>query len=369
MLFSRRRFLQTTGTSLLLSPAHRLSAQAPPAFPIAPLGKEAGGFSEVSIVHGDDRRKNVCAALEAINDQILPALRRKKYVVIKPNIVNTVNQLASTHVDALRGIVDYLAPRFKGPIVIAEASAGDTMEGYENFHYNRLPGEYRDKKISLVDLNREGRFETVAVIDYDLHVTPVRLAARLLDPDAFVICSTVMKTHNAVVATLSVKNLVMGAPLHNPPGESRWNDKRKYHVGVRQNHYNMLLTAQKLQPDWGAALIDGYEGMEGDGPNSGNPVPSRIAIASTDCVAADRVALDAMGIDASWVGYLVYCGQLGLGNYDLKKINVLGAVLDAVRKKYRLHPDIDRELQWMGPMEDLPPKLGFQQYGDFKIFG
>ncbi len=68
-------------------------------------------------------------------------------------------------------------------------------------------------------------------------------------------------------------------------------------------------------------------------------------------------------------GYLVYCGQLGLGNYDLKKINVLGAALDAVRKKYRLHPDIDRELQWMGPMEDLPPKLGFQQYGDFKIFG
>ena len=91
-------------------------------------------------MHGDDRRKNVCAALEAINDQILPALRRKKYVVIKPNIVNTVNQLASTHVDALRGIVDYLAPRFKGPIVIAEASAGDTMEGYENFHYNTTAG-------------------------------------------------------------------------------------------------------------------------------------------------------------------------------------------------------------------------------------
>ncbi len=75
---------------------------------------------------GDDRRKNVCAALEAIDDQILPALRRKKYVVIKPNIVNTVNQLAATHADALHGILDYLAPRFKGPIMIAEASAGET---------------------------------------------------------------------------------------------------------------------------------------------------------------------------------------------------------------------------------------------------
>ena len=115
-------------------------------------------------------------------------------------------------------------------------------------------------------------------------------------------------------------------------------------------------------------MVDGYEGMEGDGPASGFPVPSRIAIASTDYIAADRVAVEAMGIDASWVGYLTYCGQVGLGNYDLKKIQIQGAALDAVRKKYRLHSDIDRELQWMGPMEDLPPKLGFFCNGDGKSY-
>lgn len=359
MIFSRRRFLQATGTGFLLSSSSRLNAQAPPALTIAPTVKDFPGTSHVSIVQGDDRRKNVCAALAAIDDQLLPRLRGRKYVVIKPNIVSTVNQLASTHADALRGIVEYLAPRFHGPIVIAESSAGDTLEGYENFHYTGLPKEYREQKITLVDLNREAKFQTTALIDFDLHVTPVRLAARLLDPDAFVICSAVMKTHNAVVATLSVKNLVLGAPLHNAPGDPHWSDKRKYHVGVRQNHYNMLLTAQQLQPNWGATVIDGYEGMEGDGPNSGNPVPSRLAIASTDYIAADRVGVEAMGIDPSWVGYLVYCGQLGLGNYDLKKIQIRGTALEAVRKKYRLHPDIDRELQWMGPMEDLPPKLGF----------
>ncbi len=369
MIFSRRRFLQAAGTSLVLAPAHRLSSQAPPALPVAPVVNQFPGISQVSIVKGDDRRKNVCAALAAIDDQILPKLRQKKYVVIKPNIVNTVNQLASTHADALRGIVDYLAPRFRGPIVIAESSAGDTLEGYDNFHYTRLPSEYGSQKVRLVDLNREAKFETIPLIDFDLHVTPVRLAARLLDPEAFVICAAMMKTHNSVVATLSVKNLTLGAPLHNAPGEKFWSDKRKYHVGVRQNHYNMLLTAQKLQPNWGAAVVDGYEGMEGDGPNSGNPVASRIAIASTDYLAADRVGLEAMGIDSSWVGYLVYCGQVGLGNYDLKKIQTRGVALDAVRKKYRLHPDIEQELQWMGPMEDLPPKLGFHRSGTAKIFG
>jgi hypothetical protein len=60
---------------------------------------------------------------------------------------------------------------------------------------------------------------------------------------------------------------------------------------------------------------------------------------------------------------------VGLGNYDLKKIQTRGVALDAVRKKYRLHPDIEQELQWMGPMEDLPPKLGFHRSGTAKIFG
>jgi uncharacterized protein (DUF362 family) len=361
--------MQAAGTSLLLSPAPRLSSQAPPALSVAPMVKEFPGISQVALVKGDDRRKNVCAALVAIDDQLRPKLRDKKYVVIKPNVVNTSIQLASTHADALRGIIEYLAPRFRGPIVIAESSAGDTLQGYESFLYTRLPDEYRDQKISLVDLNREAKYEAIPLIDFDLHVTPVRLAARLLDPDALVICSAVMKAHNAVVTTLSVKNLTLGAPLHNPPGEKPWSDKRKYHVGVRQNHYNMLLTAQKLQPNWGAAVIDGYEGMEGNGPHSGDPVPSRIAIASTDYVAADRVAVEAMSINPSWVGYLLYCGQVGLGNYDLEKIRIQGATLEAVRKKYRLHPDIERELQWMGPMEELPPKLGFLGNGRTKCVG
>jgi hypothetical protein len=29
-----------------------------------------------------------------------------------------------------------------------------------------------------------------------------------------------------------------------------------------------------------------------------------------------------------------------------------------VRRTYRLHPDVEQEKQWMGPMEELPPRLG-----------
>jgi uncharacterized protein (DUF362 family) len=310
-------------------------------------------------MHGEDRRKNIYASLKAIDDQIRPVLKQRKYVVVKPNNVSTVNQLAASHADALRGILDYVTERFRGPVFIAESSAGDTMQGFENFKYTRLPGEYKSRRVELIDLNKEAKYEVIQVLDADLHPTPVRLAARLLDPDAFVISAGMLKTHNVTVATLGIKNMTLGAPLHQAPGETkRWNDKRKYHGGVRQTLYDMMVTAQRMANNLNLDVIDGYEGMEGNGPSSGTPVASRVAIASTDFLSADRVGVEAMGIDATHCGSLIFCAQAGLGQYDLDKIDIIGENLASVRKPYRLHRDIERQLQWRGPMEELPPKLG-----------
>jgi uncharacterized protein (DUF362 family) len=319
----------------------------------------AGDKSQVALIKGDNRRKNVFDALSAIDDQIRPKLALKKSVVIKPNLVSTTNQLAATHVDTLQGILDYLAPRWKGPVFIAESSAGDTMQGYESFRYSTLKPERANLKPGMIDLNEEGKYEISHILDADLHYTPVRLAARLLDPDAFVICAAVMKTHNTVVATLSVKNMALGSPLHSAKGATpRFNDKRAFHGGVRQTHLGITMTAQRLKPAWGATVIDGFEGMEGNGPASGRPVPSRIAIASTDYIAADRIGVECMGIDPKWIGYLNFCDQVGVGNYSRDKIDVRGELVEKVAIKYELHKDIERELQWMGPMVEVPPKLG-----------
>jgi uncharacterized protein (DUF362 family) len=244
-------------------------------------------------------------------------------------------------------------------VYIAEASAGPTLEGFDNFKYQSVVKEFRSSQVQLLDLNAEGKYVLCPIVDADLHPTPVRLAARLLDNDAYVICSAMLKAHNVVVATLSVKNMALGAPLHSAPKETpRWNDKRKYHGGVRQTHFDIMLTAQKMAPFWGATVIDGYEGMEGNGPASGTPVASRVAIASTDYIAADRVGIECMSVKPEWIGYLRYCSEAGLGQYDLSKIDVRGAKIAAVRKEYRLHRDIERELKWMGPMEEIPEKLG-----------
>jgi uncharacterized protein (DUF362 family) len=311
------------------------------------------GRATVSLMRGEDRRRNVYDALLAIDDQIRPALKRKRYVLLKPNTVSVNNQLGSTHADALRGILEYLGERYRGPVVIADSSKDCTWDAYENFLYNRLLSEYRALKVSFVDLNEDPRPVVHEIVDGDLHLTQVRLASRLFDPEAFILGCAILKAHDNVVATLSVKNLVMAAPLHNARNEAaKWHDKSRYHQGFRQIQMNIALTAKRMRPFWGATVIDGFEGMEGEGPLRGTPVPSRLAIASTDFIAADRVGVDSMGVNPAWPGYLQYCCDAGLGQYDLAKIDLRGsATIAEVRKTYKLHPRVDKQIEWLGPLK------------------
>ncbi len=319
----------------------------------------------VSVARNEtSRRRLIYDALAALDDRILPVLALKKRVVIKPNIVNgtgwtgAYKPLAVTHPDALAGILDYLATRFTGPVTIAESSADDTTRNFQAYGYPQALREFTG--LEFVDLNVEGRYQLLHVIDRNLHILPVRIASRLLDPEAFIICSAVMKTHNVVIATLSVKNMVMGAPLHAPGGSDPNSCKRKFHEGVRQSNHSMFVTAHRLAPFWGVAVIDGYEGMEGNGPTDGTRVASRIAIASTDFIAADRVAVECMGIDPATIGYLTYCGQGGLGEWDISRIQIRGFAPEAVKRNYALHSDIDAMRLWMNDLPASPqnPVIG-----------
>src|SRR5262249_31903209 len=158
-----------------------------PQTPSLSLSQEPRSRSTVAIVKGDERRKIVTESLAAIDHQIAPVMKRKKYVIIKVNNVSTSKQLASTHADAIFGILDYVMPRVKTPIMIVESSAGETMTGFDNFKYPEIVKATRARKVSLLDLNTEAKYQTMPLIDFDLHIQPVRLASRLLDPDVFII--------------------------------------------------------------------------------------------------------------------------------------------------------------------------------------
>ncbi|MDZ7604405.1 MAG: DUF362 domain-containing protein [Cyclobacteriaceae bacterium] len=131
------------------------------------------------------------------------------------------------------------------------------------------------------------------------------------------------KTHDGVVATLSLKNIVFGAPIKDAGftwGKNRKegtrNDKPIAHGGgIRGINYNLFSLAGKLHPN--LSVIEGFEGMEGNGPNSGTPVDHKVCVAGMDWLASDRVALELMGMDHADVGYLDYCADAGMGEWDL----------------------------------------------------
>ncbi|HTY61890.1 MAG TPA: DUF362 domain-containing protein [Acidobacteriota bacterium] len=91
-----------------------------------------------------------------------------------------------------------------------------------------------------------------------------------------------MKTHDMVVATFSLKNVVVGSAIKEPapaPGVMGISDKPIIHGGgVLGINYNLAALAPRLHPH--LAVIDSFEGMEGDGPISGTPVDHRVCVAS-----------------------------------------------------------------------------------------
>ena len=114
--------------------------------------------------------------------------------------------------------------------------------------------------------------------------------------------------------------------------------------GFRGINYNLYALAGRLHPH--LAVIDGFEGMEGKGPNSGTPVDHRVCVASTDWLAADRVGIELMGIDFAKVGYLNFCAEAGLGVADLTKIEVIGEKISDHIKTYQLSKNIDAQMVW-----------------------
>jgi len=111
---------------------------------------------------------------------------------------------------------------------------------------------------------------------------------------------------------------------------------------------NLYTLAKIMAPH--LSVIDGYVGMEGNGPSHGDPVELRLAIASTDFLAADAVAVRIMGFDLDEVGYLHYCKLGGLGKADPEEIEFLGnCTVEECVRPFKPHPTHKRQLEWQIP--------------------
>lgn len=333
------------------------------------------GRSRVALVRERDRFQTVLAALEAIADDV--HLEGVRQVLVKPNFVSVSRQEAATHVEAVRALLAWLRERYDGPVVVAEGPAVETAaEAFRNFGYLDLSGEYG---VELRDLNQD-EWEPVPVYDRRLRPMPLRVAKTVLKSD-FRIAIGPPKTHDAVIVTLSLKNLVMGSLIRDQRDFRRsrvvadsgrmlptwltelpvlrdlkmWfgramthSDKFAMHQGYAVLNLNLYVLARRIFPH--LSVIDGWVGMEGDGPSHGDPVEARWAVASTDFLAADATAARLMGFDPHQVGYLHYCALGGLGRLDPEGMDLVGNLsLEEARRAFRPHREHHLQAQWHLP--------------------
>ncbi|NCC32630.1 MAG: DUF362 domain-containing protein [Chloroflexia bacterium] len=316
----------------------------------------------VALTRGVDRVATLRSALELVIDEIDWASRRS--VLIKPNLVMVERPLAITHCDALATVLELVRTRYSGALLIAEGCAlRPTSEAFEAQGYPELARFYQAQ---LLDLNGD---EPIGVVVRSRDDGPLRLRlARSVVHSDCRISLGLPKTHDAVLVTLSIKNMIMGslvnrrlcggdsasawrdrlAQIAMGHGNGRGSDKRAMHQSYPALNLNLALLAPVVWPH--LSILDGWVAMEGAGPVDGTPVPLGVALAGRDPLAVDVLAARLMGFALDEVGYLSYCASQGLGCGDIGRMDLLGGVEpEAITRHFVRHPQHQAQRHWEHP--------------------
>ncbi len=334
---TRRHFLNLTAAGILGS-----------------LALARKGFADVAparlaLSSGESRADNIFQALKRIEPEIRQALASRKRVVIKPNMVMVDRQLSAAHAEFLEGILEFFSGLTKDEIAVAETPAnGSAMAGYDNYGYLRLKDKYN---VKFLDLD-EQPFDFEYITTERFRPQRVRFSTFLADPDVFLVSAAPMKTHDRAVVTLGLKNIVVGSLLKDSgytwgPGSKGTSDKHFVHGGNDNQgiHFNMFKLARRVTPHLN--VLDGFQAMEGDGPCNGTPVDHKVAVASTNWLAADTTAARLMGFDHNKIGYMAFAEQAGMGVADPAKIEVLGPAVAELARQYKPHQKVQEQYKWM----------------------
>lgn len=380
MGINRREFLKKTGagTALLIGGSGLLEGTA-----FAASYSRSQEKSDVSFVGSSQsgtRRQMILDVLEPWRSTITAGIQGKT-VLIKPNVV-TGSRLAATHVDAIRGLIDFvrsISPTI--PVIVGECSTiEDISFYYMQTGYNSLANEYSG--VTLMNLNNTSVIPSVDTQIWNTDfstTTTIPLSSAFLDNKYYVISICRPKSHNCMVMTGVNKNILMAAPLTT--SKSQMHGQIGWTTGQQPDEnkclaYNIYQLANILYQEYRPSLsvLDAWEGMEGDGPVYGTSLMQYCAIAGQDPLAVDRLCAKLMGFSDTPTDpmdkntpsytdmrYLVWISNAGFGNYDLDKINFIHGSMEELLpyvKNYTLSSnytgDPSYETNWTG---GPPPKV------------
>jgi uncharacterized protein (DUF362 family) len=161
-----------------------------------------------------------------------------------------------------------------------------------------------------------------------------------------------LKTHVLTALTCAVKNLF---------GLQQGGTKAHHHVQTSNDseRFSRLLVDiyQAIRGQVRLNVVDAVVAMEGEGPNTGDPVDLGVIIAGGDAIAVDLVGTALMGWDPLEVGTNFIAAERGLGPSSLEEVEIVGTPISEVArpfKKPQTHQDGQMFLDVRMPIECDP---------------
>jgi uncharacterized protein (DUF362 family)/Pyruvate/2-oxoacid:ferredoxin oxidoreductase delta subunit len=268
--------------------------------------------------------------------EIFPLEFHGKRVLIKPNLLRASDAKEGivTHPAVVRAVVEKVETLRPASIVVGDNSG--------IFCYGA--NEEAFKKTGLMEAAK-GYYQNIGNHSREVDFNPdfmstVSVSRIVLDAD-IIISLPKFKTHGLTVVTGAVKN-----SYGFLPGAQ----KARLHkaAGNIQRFHEMIVDVFKLRvPD--LFLVDAVVGMEGNGPASPDLRNIGQILASDNAVALDAVMATMMGCKPDQLRFLRKAKEVGLGDYDLNTIEVIGELKPL--PDFKLPPLSGEALLHNGPME------------------
>jgi uncharacterized protein (DUF362 family) len=268
----------------------------------------------VAVVRGERGHEPVFKALDLIDYR--NALAGYDTVLIKVNFITTKtwDTGATTDPIVVEAIIKKLAD-LPVKVYVVESDAMITNAD-KAFEVTGMKDMCRRNGVEWLNLRHVEDKVTLAVPDGEVLKTVT--VPRLVTESA-VISAAKLKTHVDTDVTLGMKNMFGLLPDKF---------KGKYHLkGISKVVVDINTV---LKP--ALTVIDGFVGMEGNGPIDGTPIQMNLIIAGTDPVATDATAARIMGFNPHEIAHIRKAQEKGLGKAEAQ---IIGEKIENVTKQFK----------------------------------
>jgi len=236
-------------------------------------------------------------------------------VLLKPNllIARPADKHVTTHPEVVRAMIKLVKRAGGKPTVGDSPAIGSAIKVARK---SGIADVAKEEGVEVVDFNNPVEVDNPT----ETRFKKFKIDQAVLDADV-VINMPKLKSHGQMTLTLGVKNLFGVVPGTR---------KTQWHLaaGTDRMHFARMLVDLYRKVSPALTLMDGIIGMQGNGPQSGDPRKLGLVAASEDAAALDAVICEIVGLEREKMPTTLAADEMGAGQTRLDRIAVAGDELE-----------------------------------------